>query len=137
MVERLVIAKRPGQLERADIPIDLASGPPREAVARSTASSPRAESLLREMVTEGQSFWSAVYAPFMSRDLTRQDLRALIALGLERTAGDYRALTKLFNMAEADTKRFVAMLRKYHCHVPPQGFRLAHRAEPAPAGSVP
>ena len=44
---------------------------------------------------EGQSFWSVVYAPFISRDLTRDDLRALVRKGLERTAGNYKVLVEL------------------------------------------
>ena len=128
VVERLVIARLARPLERGDIPIDVKSARQQPATRKPAANgSSRADALLDEILTGGQSFWSAAYAPFVSRDLTRSDLRELIAKGLERTAGDYRALTVLFNMPEADAKRFVAMLRKYHCHVPPQGFRLTPR----------
>jgi transcriptional regulator with PAS, ATPase and Fis domain len=136
VVERLVIAKRSGQIERGDIPIDAKATSPHQpsggngANGGSTAVAvSQADALFEDIVTHGQSFWAVVYAPFMSRDLTRRDVRLLITKGLERTCGDYRALTRLFNMAVADRKRFVAMLRKYHCHVPPQGFRTApHRS---------
>jgi transcriptional regulator with PAS, ATPase and Fis domain len=127
VVERLVIARRSGLLERGDIQIDAASAQRYPAAKAATQAISRADALLEEIVTHGQSFWSAAYAPFMSRDLTRGDLRELISKGLERTAGDYRALTVHFNMPDADAKRFVAMLRKYHCHVPPQGFRSPPR----------
>ncbi len=132
VVERLVISRRSGCVERADIPIDL---PRALGELASPAGGPHATSvaarLFQAIVDEGESFWSVAYAPFMSRDLTRQDLRRLIALGLERTSGDYRGLTRLFNMPEADAKRFVAMLRKYHCHVPAQAFRSARPATTA------
>ena len=126
VVERLVIARRSRPLERADIPIEAKSNArPGPAPAQPAPGGTPADALFEEIVTYGQSFWSAAYAPFMARDLTRRDLRLLITRGLEQTGGDYRALTKLFNMPETDTKRFVAMLRKYHCHVPPQAFRTS------------
>ncbi len=49
-------------------------------------------------------FWSEVYEPFMARDLTRADLRALIRLGLEHTRGNYKLLVNTFNMPAADYK---------------------------------
>ena len=70
-----------------------------------------------------ESFWSVVYAPFMSRDLTRDDLRALVRKGLEQTNGSYRLLTELFQMRIDDYKRFLNFLRKHHCHVAFQQFR--------------
>jgi len=135
VVERLVIARRSGMVERADIPIDIKAAVSASATVPSASEAAgQADALFEEIVAQGQSFWSAAYAPFMSRDLTRQELRRLIAKGLEQTGGDYRALTKLFNMPEADAKRFVAMLRKYHCHVPPQSFRSTPR-RPASASA--
>ena len=77
------------------------------------------------MLKQGQSFWSAVYPAFMSRDLTRSDLRRIVEIGLENTNGNYRVLVQLFNMAPADYKRFLSFLRKHDCHVPFQRFRAA------------
>ena len=70
-----------------------------------------------------QSFWAVVYAPFMLRDLTRDDLRTLVGAGLQRTSGSYRELVELFNMPPADYKRFLNFLRKHQCHMPFQQFR--------------
>jgi hypothetical protein len=81
------------------------------------------ERLFQRIVDEQQSFWTVVYAPFMSRDLTRDDLRALVGLGLQRTAGSYRELVELFHMPPADYKRFLNFLRKHQCHMPFQQFR--------------
>ena len=53
------------------------------------------------MIKQGESFWSAVYPIFMSRDLTRTDLRRIIQIGLETTNGNYRLLVELFNMSYA------------------------------------
>ena len=80
--------------------------------------------LLYEQIIQGrQSFWTVVYGPFMSRDLTRDDLRLLIGKGLQQTSGSYRVLVELFNMPPADYKRFLNFLRKHQCHMPFQQFR--------------
>ena len=75
------------------------------------------------MIKQGESFWSAVYPIFMSRDLTRTDLRRIIQIGLETTNGNYRLLVQLFNMSTQDYKRFLSFLRKHDCHLPFQRFR--------------
>jgi len=75
------------------------------------------------MVNGRESFWSVVYDPFMSRDVTRQQIREIVARGLERTSGDYRELAQLFNIVGDDYKRFVALLRRYECHVALQPLR--------------
>ena len=72
-----------------------------------------------------ESFWSAVYEPFMARDITRDDLRAVISRGLDRTRGNYKALVVSFNLELDDYKRFLNFLRKYQCHMPFQQFRAA------------
>ena len=77
------------------------------------------------MLKHGESFWSVVYPLFMSRDLTRADLRKIIQIGLESTNGNYRLLVQHFNMADDDYKRFLSFLRKHDCHLPFQRFRVA------------
>ena len=132
VVERLVIRGSNGEIGRDDLPLDVV-----RAVAAPSAQSPRnvprpvADVLYDQMVKEGQSFWSVVYAPFISRDLTRDDLRGLVKKGLERTAGNYKVLVELFNMPADDYKRFLGFLRKYHCHMPFQQFRSAAARPPS------
>jgi DNA-binding NtrC family response regulator len=84
-----------------------------------------AQGLLDRMLLSGESFWDVAYEPFMSRDLTRDDLRHVVRSGLEETRGNYKALVQLFNMAPQDYKRFLNFLRKYGCHMPFQRFRTA------------
>ena len=87
------------------------------------------------MLQQGESFWSAVYPVFMSRDLTRDDLRKIVQIGLENTNGNYRLLVQLFNMPDEDYKRFLSFLRKHDCHLPFQRFRVAPSRLPANAAS--
>ena len=75
--------------------------------------------------SRGESFWDVAYEPFMARDLTREDIRHLVRVGLEQTRGNYKALVQLFNMEPQDYKRFLNFLRKYGCHMPFQRFRMA------------
>jgi hypothetical protein len=77
------------------------------------------------MVRGGESFWSVVYPPFISRDLTRDDLRLVVRKGLEHARGNYKLLVQLFNMPPTDYKRFLNFLRKHDCHMPFQRFRSA------------
>jgi hypothetical protein len=94
-----------------------------------------ADTLFDSMVKRGESFWTAVYRPFMSRDLTRADLQKIIGRGLEQTRGSYRGLVELLNMPPDDYKRFLNFLRKHHCHLPFQQFRSAMVRAPEPASS--
>jgi hypothetical protein len=54
---------------------------------------------------------------FLSRDLTRHDLRELLHRGLTATAGNYRALLRLFGMPDEDYKRFLNFLAAHQCNV--------------------
>src|SRR5690606_8097726 len=141
--ERLVL-KTSGQLIRpADLPSDVfkpliatagtqsrdgadAEGPDRRSPG---------DDLAVRMLQQGESFWSAVYPVFMSRDLTREDLRRIVQIGLESTNGNYRLLVQLFNMPDEDYKRFLSFLRKHDCHLPFQRFRVAPSRLPANAAS--
>jgi transcriptional regulator with PAS, ATPase and Fis domain len=123
VAERLVVRSRNGAIELADLPANLVRV---ETVSASTSVKgvrSMADALYDRLVLGRESFWSAVYAPFMSRDMTRDDLRGLVRKGLEQTGGSYRLLTELFNMQTGDYKRFLNFLRKHHCHVAFQQFR--------------
>jgi DNA-binding NtrC family response regulator len=118
VVERLVVRAQSGIVSPADLPPEL-DEPPCETVR--TRAEP--DLLLERMRASGESFWTAVYAPFMARDLTRDDLRTLVNLVLERTHGNYKALASDFNLDPKDYKRLIGFLKQYDCHVPFQGFR--------------
>src|SRR5690606_137514 len=83
----------------------------------------RADELYDKMVLEGESFWSAVHPLFTARDMTRDDMRAIISRGLTQTRGSYRLVLQLFNMPPEDYKAFLNFLRKHQCHMPFFKFR--------------
>jgi transcriptional regulator with GAF, ATPase, and Fis domain len=131
VVERLVVRAPGTRVEVEDLPSDLKRVPVTIA-AGSEPSNPRQEAaasaaleLYEQMVEQHESFWSVVHAPFMTRDLSREQLRTIVRAGLERTRGNYRALVQLFNMPASDYKRFLSFLRKHGCHVPFYAYRVA------------
>jgi transcriptional regulator with GAF, ATPase, and Fis domain len=144
VVERVVLKVNGRPVRAVDLPPDVfgAARPLRVAAdaAVETAAAPsQVDELTARMLKHGESFWSVVYPLFMSRDLTRADLRKIIKIGLESTNGNYRLLTQLFNMADEDYKKFLNFLRKYDCHLPFQLFRVAPGRGPAnaPVGRTP
>jgi DNA-binding NtrC family response regulator len=127
VVERMVLKANGTMVRHEHLPPDVLRSSPTLA-ARGQADTPQkpsqAEDLASLMLQQGESFWSAVYPLFMSRDLTRADLRRIVQIGLENTNGNYRLLVQLFNMAPEDYKRFLSFLRKHDCHLPFQRFRV-------------
>jgi transcriptional regulator with GAF, ATPase, and Fis domain len=129
VIERVVLKVEGRRIAPQDLPeeiVRVGKGSARSDVAGSEAPdvvASQADDLAASMMRRGESFWSAVYPPFMSRDLTRTDLRRIVQTGLENTNGNYRLLVQLFNMPDDDYKRFLNFLRKHDCHLPFQRFR--------------
>src|SRR5205823_9940368 len=109
---------------KAAVSAILSATPSVAGVVVAGATRPTASALFERVVMKRESFWAAVYAPFMSRDLTRDDVRALVTAGLQHTRGNYKMLLELFNMEPSDYKRFLNFLRKHQCHMPFQQFRV-------------
>jgi transcriptional regulator with PAS, ATPase and Fis domain len=137
VVERLVVRDKGGEIRRDDLPLELLRAVPVAQAPTVPATRPAADVLFERMVNGGESFWSCVYAPFMARDLTRDDLRAIVRKGLERTSGNYKVMVELFNMPVDDYKRFLGFLRKYQCHMPFQQFRSAATSRDAAKAGPP
>jgi DNA-binding NtrC family response regulator len=80
-----------------------------------------ADELYEALVTAGYSFWDHVQPLFLSRDITRQDLRELVHLGLANARGSYKGLLSLFGIESNDYQRFLNFLAAHDCIV---DFRL-------------
>jgi len=147
LTERLIVRSRGGVVRLEDLPPALhrqAIAVPRGSAAepeigghepvmparRAAPASDVATDLFNRIVSERESFWSVVYAPFISRDLTRNDVRGIIKAGLQHTRGNYKMLLELFNMEPGDYKRFLNFLRKHQCHMPFQQFRTSEPIRP-------
>ena len=82
-----------------------------------------ADELYSALVNSGYSFWEHIYPLFLSRDITRHDMRELIRRGLTTTRGNYRSLLKLFGMSARDYKRFLNFLAAHECNADFREFR--------------
>ena len=134
VIERLVVRQRTGPIDDVDLPSEVVGASPRRPAVAAGAAAPvrsRADELYERMVVQGESFWSAVHPLFTARDMTRDDMRAIISRGLTQTRGSYRLVLQLFNMPAEDYKAFLNFLRKHQCHMPFFKFRCL----PAPAAS--
>jgi transcriptional regulator with PAS, ATPase and Fis domain len=124
-IERLVIRNRSGVIAPADLPREVSTAAPLrpDGLVETAPRKPTTDAMYERLIDTGESFWTVVYEPFMARDFTRDDLRAIIARGLEETRGSYKGLVELFNLSADDYKRFLNFLKKYECHLPFQRFR--------------
>jgi len=136
VAERLVLRCRDGRIRPEILPLEVVSESRSTARSTQPSASPQSsgQMLFERLCKEDGSFWSEVYEPFMARDLTRNDVREVVRLGLEQTRGNYKSLVAMFHMPPDDYKKFLSFLRKYQCHVPFQRFRMSSSVgRPAPA----
>jgi transcriptional regulator with PAS, ATPase and Fis domain len=129
VIERLVLRVNSPIVEPEDLSAEIASyvppGKPEEpgTVRAGVSHQARVDGILERILMHKESFWTTAYPAFMSRDITRDDMRHIVRTGLEQTHGSYRLLLGLFNMAADDYKRFLGFLKQHDCHLPFQRFR--------------
>ena len=82
-----------------------------------------ADELYDALIHGGCSFWAHIHPLFLNRDITRNDIRALVRKGLRTTRGSYRGLVPLFGMAPQDYQRFHNFLAAHECKVDYREFR--------------
>ena len=76
---------------------------------------PEIGDIYRRMTVGRESFWDVVYPGYMSRDLTKAQVRDIIERALIESYGNYRGVVRLLNAGENDYKRFLNFLRKHKC----------------------
>ena len=91
-----------------------------------------ADELYEALANGTYSFWEHVHPFFLSRDITRHDIRELVRRGLKTTRGSYRGLLPLFGMKPEDYQRFHNFLAAHDCKV---GFREFRTADSVPIDS--
>jgi transcriptional regulator with PAS, ATPase and Fis domain len=123
VIERLVVTGRNETITAEDLPIEIRTQhsvmirPKRER--RRTV----ADDLYKRLVDGRESFWTAVYPLYMQREITRSNVRDLVRKGLEEARGNYKIVTRLFNMDSRDYKKFLNFLRKHDCQLPFKEYR--------------
>jgi transcriptional regulator with PAS, ATPase and Fis domain len=123
VVERLVVNGPTGLVGIVELPAEIRSrqGVPARPIKerRRTVS----DELFTRLVTDGESFWSAVYPLYMQREITKTAVRDLVKKGLEEARGNYKIVLRLFNMPTEDYKKFLNFLRKHDCQPSFKEFR--------------
>jgi Nif-specific regulatory protein len=102
---------------RAAAPTAQGSGAGGAAVAR-------AEALMAEMEAGSASFWEVVKKPFLKRDLSREVVREVVRLGLEKAGWKYSRALRVFGLEDEEYRRFMNFLAKFNLKVdrPPDAF---------------
>ena len=123
VIERMLVSGTGAEIGPDDVPIEIRT-------QRSISLRPKrerrrtvADELLKRMLVNKESFWTAVYPLYMQREITRGNLRELVSKGLEEAKGNYKIVTRLFNMESGDYKRFLNFLRKHDCQLPFRDYR--------------
>ncbi len=125
IVERLIL-DHCDAIDVADLPSEVranvqAAPHPKRERRRSVA-----DELFWRMIREQESFWTAVYPLYMQREIARASVRDVVRKGLQKSRGNYRAVTQLFNMPASDYKRFLNFLRKQQCLLPFKDYRCEY-----------
>jgi len=122
-IEHLVVTSRADVIQVDDMPLSIRR--PRAVAVRPKVERRRAvvDDLYRQVIDERQSFWTSVYPMYMRRDITRSNVRDLVRRVLKEARGNYKIVTRLFNLEPQDYKKLLNFLRKHDCHVPFKEYR--------------
>ncbi len=83
----------------------------------------RIDLIVSNMSAGKADFWSSVREPFLNRDLSREEVRQIVEVGLRMAGGSYRKLVDYFQISQADYKRFLAFLSHHDCKVDFREYR--------------
>ena len=123
VVERLIVRGRGEMVTIEDLP-------PEVRTQRGVAVRPKrerrrtvADDLYKRLTEERESFWSLVYPLYMQREITKGNVRDLVRKGLEESRGNYKIVSRIFNMQAHEYKKFLNFLRKHDCQLPFKDYR--------------
>ena len=123
VLERVVVAVRGDVVRPEHLPMEIQAHEIIATPIRRERRRTPADELIKRMLHGRESFWTLVYPIYMRRDITRNDLRAIVHKGLEEARGSYKIVSRLFNMDEREYKRFLNFLRKHDCQVSFKPYR--------------
>jgi len=123
VVTRLFVTGRHPVIGVEDLPPEIRAGPGAASPLSPERRRTVADELYQRVVERGESFWTAVYPLYMRREISRGQVREVVRKGLDEARGNYRIVTRLFNMQPREYKRFLSFLRKHDCHLPFRDYR--------------
>ncbi|MEW5929398.1 MAG: sigma 54-interacting transcriptional regulator [Gemmatimonadota bacterium] len=90
------------------------AGAPDAAPAAAAVLAPASASGGIPVIGEGEGdFWTRVYEPFMDRELSRSQVRAVVEEGLRRSNWSYKRALRVFGVEPDDYLRFMDFLRHH------------------------
>src|SRR6185295_10119709 len=132
VVEQLVCMTSSDMIDLDDLPFD-GRGAERAPLQVRERRRRLSDELYAELVAGNMSFWNQIYQLFLSRDITRHDVRELVRKGLVTTSGNYKEVVTLFGMPKGDYKRFLNFLATHDCGVSVRNYRARRMADIGPA----
>jgi transcriptional regulator with PAS, ATPase and Fis domain len=123
VIERIVVTGRSEVVQVEDLPLELRTQTSAGIRPRGERRRAVTDVLYKKLVEDRESFWTAVYPLYMTREITRANVRDIVHRGLEEARGNYKIVAKLFNLEERDYKRFLNFLRKHDCQLPFKEYR--------------
>jgi transcriptional regulator with PAS, ATPase and Fis domain len=131
VVEQLAWLSTTGAVDVEHLPVSMRTGPVLMTVPDDRRRQV-ADDLYDVLVKQGIPFWEHVYPMFLSRDITRHDLRELVRRGLRETRGRYKEVLELFGMPSKDYRRFMNFLSTHGCGIAVREFREAAASRQSP-----
>jgi transcriptional regulator with PAS, ATPase and Fis domain len=123
VIERLIVTARSEFIQAKDLPIELQTQRHMSLRPKHERRRTVADDLYKKLTEERESFWTTVYPLYMQREITRANVRDLVRKGLEDARGNYKLVTRLFNIEPRDYKKFLNFLRKHECQLPFKEYR--------------
>jgi len=123
VIERLVVTGRNEVITVDDLPMEVRTHAGVSLRPKHERRRTPADELYKRLVERRESFWTVVYPLYMQRELTKSHLRELVRKALSDARGNYRIVTRLFNIEDRDYKKFLNFLRKQDCQLPFKDYR--------------
>jgi transcriptional regulator with GAF, ATPase, and Fis domain len=136
VIEQALSLASADRIDLADLPARIATAHGATRTVRRERRRSVADGLYEQLVSGACRFWDDIHPLFLSRDLTRADLRQLIGLGLQASGGNYRMLLDQFGMDQSDYKRLLNFLAAHDCSVDCKVYRV-RRAAPLLTSRLP
>jgi transcriptional regulator with PAS, ATPase and Fis domain len=123
VIERVLVTAPSDIVTARDLPLELQSQRNLSLRPKHERRRTVADDLYKRIVEQRESFWTTVYPLYMQREITRGNVRDLVRKGLEDARGNYKVVTRLFNIEPRDYKKFLNFLRKHECQLPFKEYR--------------
>jgi transcriptional regulator with GAF, ATPase, and Fis domain len=111
LIERARFLAKGPRIVPADFPDPL-----RRSGGGGHGGAPGAERLYQRIVRDGESFWEVVQGPFLRREVSRDEVRKLVARVHREAGGSYKELARVLGL-DQDYKKLLNFLRNHHLGV--------------------